>query len=45
VAAIDRLSVVFVIVLAALFLGESLTIKSGLGVALLFAGAMLIVFK
>lgn len=41
VAALDRLSVVFVLVLAVLFLGESLTWKSGVGAALLTAGAVL----
>lgn len=45
VAALDRLSVIFVIVLAALFLGESLTLKSTLGMLLLFSGALLLVFK
>lgn len=45
VAALDRMSVVFVIVLAALFLGESLTWKSGVGVLLLTAGAILITLK
>lgn len=45
VAAIDRSSVVFVVILAALFLGESLTIKSGLGVLFLLAGAILLVLK
>jgi bacterial/archaeal transporter family protein len=42
VAALDRLSVVFVIVLAALFLGEHLTWKTGLGGILVTAGAILI---
>jgi len=41
VAALDRLSVVFVLILAVLFLGENLTWKSGLGAALLTAGAIL----
>lgn len=45
VAALDRLSVVFVLALAALFLGESLTWKSGLGAALLTAGAVLVSVK
>ena len=45
VAVLDKLSVVFVIVLAALFLGEVLTLKSVLGVALTVAGTLLIVFK
>ncbi|MFI5340263.1 MAG: EamA family transporter [Candidatus Methylomirabilales bacterium] len=42
VVAIDRLSLVFVIVLAALFLGEALTWKSGIGTLLMVAGAILI---
>lgn len=45
VAVLDKLSVVFVIVLAALFLGEALTWKSAVGVVLTVAGALLIVFK
>src|SRR3989344_9166846 len=36
VAAIDRLSIVFVLILAAFFLGESITIKTALGGALVF---------
>lgn len=43
VAAIDRLSVVFVILFAALFLGESLTIKSALGGLLIVLGAFLLI--
>ncbi len=43
VAALDRLSVVFVILFAALFLGESLTIKSVLGGVLIVSGALLLV--
>lgn len=42
VAALDRLSVVFVIVFAALFLGEAFTIKSVLGGILIVAGALLL---
>lgn len=45
VAALDRLSVVFVVLLAALFLGEALTLKSVFGLVLLIAGASLLVFK
>lgn len=45
VAALDRLSVVFVLALALLFLGEHLTWKSGLGAVLVAAGAMLMVIK
>lgn len=43
VAAIDRLSVVFVILFAALFLGESLTTKSILGGLLIILGAILLI--
>lgn len=45
VAALDRLSVVFVVLLAALFLGEALTLKSVFGLVLLIAGVSLLVFK
>ena len=42
VAALDRLSVVFVLVLSILFLGESLTWKTGLGAILVSIGALLL---
>ena len=42
VAAIDRLSIVFVIILAALFLGEVLTWKLAFGGALMALGAIII---
>lgn len=45
VAVIDRLSLVFVILLSALFLGESLTLKVALGTILMVLGAILIVLK
>ena len=45
VVVIDRLSLVFVIILAAIFLGEQLTWKSVLGAALMVAGALLITLK
>jgi len=45
VAALDRLSVVFVVLLAALFLGEALTLKSVVGLVLIVAGALFLVFK
>ncbi len=45
VAVIDKLSVVLVIVFAALFLGEAMTLKSALGVVLTVAGTLLILFK
>lgn len=41
VAALDRLSVVFVLILALLFLGEHLTWKTGLGAFLVTLGAIL----
>ena len=41
VAALDRLSVVFVLILALLFLGEHLTWKTGLGAFLVTVGAIL----
>lgn len=41
VAALDRLSVVMVLILAVLFLGEGLTWKSGLGAILVTGGAIL----
>jgi transporter family protein len=45
VAAIDRLSVVFVLILALFFLGEHLTWKSGLGAFLVTLGAILMSIK
>ena len=42
VAAIDRLSIIFVLIIAALFLGEALGWKSALGGLLMIAGAILI---
>jgi transporter family protein len=42
VAALDRLSVAFALVFAALFLGERLTLGSIIGGALMVAGAILI---
>jgi transporter family protein len=44
VASIDRLSVVFVVIFAALFLGEAMTLKSLLGVVLLTLGAVILVW-
>lgn len=43
VAPIDKLSVVITLVLAALFLGESFTVKSGIGCLLIGAGTLLMV--
>lgn len=45
VAVIDKFSVVLVILFAALFLSESLTWKSILGIVLTIAGSLLILFK
>jgi len=45
VAAIDRTSVVFVLLLALLFLGEHLTWKSGVGAILIALGAVLMTIK
>ena len=45
VAAIDRTSLVFVIILAALFLGEAFGVKTALGAVLMVAGAILITLK
>src|SRR3989344_2525047 len=44
VSAIDRLSIVFVVILAAIFLGEVFTWKIGLGAAFIALGAFLITF-
>lgn len=45
VAALDRLSVVFVLILAVLFLGEKLSWYSALGALLITAGAILMTLK
>jgi len=45
VAAIDRLSIVFVVVLAAIFLSEAFSWKIGLGAAIMALGAVLITLK
>lgn len=45
VAALDRLSVVFVLVLATIFLGEHLSWKNGIGAALITGGAILMTLK
>jgi transporter family protein len=42
VVAIDRTSVVFALILAALFLGESFTLKTALGGVLILGGALLV---
>ncbi len=45
VAVLDKMSVVLVILFAALFLGEALTIKSVLGIVFTVIGTLLILFK
>jgi len=45
VVVIDRLSLVFVIILAAIFLGESLGWKTAIGAILMVAGAIMITLK
>ncbi len=45
VAALDRLSVVFVLVLAAFFLGEALNYKTIIGILLIVIGAVFITLK
>lgn len=45
VAVLDKMSVVLVILIAAAFLGESLTIKSVIGIILTVAGTLFILFK
>ena len=42
VAPLDRLSVVFAVILAALFLGEKITLKIAIGAILIAVGAILI---
>jgi len=44
VAVLDRFSVVLVILLAALFLGESITVKNWIGMILITAGLLLFIF-
>ncbi|MEY2703922.1 MAG: hypothetical protein RLY43_2561 [Bacteroidota bacterium] len=45
VSGIDRLSVVFVAILAALFLGEVFTFKTAIGALLIVSGALLLTIK
>ena len=45
VAPIDKLSVVFVLILAAVFLHETLTLKTALGGTLIAAGAVILALK
>lgn len=45
VAALDRLSILFVLLLAVLFLGESFTWRAGMGAFLVLIGAILMTWK
>lgn len=45
VAPIDKLSVVFAILLAVLFLGEKLSFREGLGAGLIVAGALVLAWR
>lgn len=45
VAAVDRLSIVFVLIFAVLFLGESFKVKPAIGAALMAIGAILMTIK
>jgi transporter family protein len=44
VAPVDKLSVALAIVLAVIFLGEPLTLKNGIGAALIIAGTLVLIF-
>ncbi len=43
VAPVDKLSVAFAILLSMVFLGESLTLKEGIGILLILAGTLIVV--
>ncbi|HSC53275.1 MAG TPA: EamA family transporter [Phnomibacter sp.] len=45
VAAIDKLSLALTIVLATIFLGETLTLKTAIGAGLIFAGTFVMILK
>lgn len=45
VVSLDKLSLVFAVVLAALFLGEHMSFKNAVGVVLMAVGAILVVLK
>jgi transporter family protein len=44
VAPIDKLSVAFVIILAAIFLREAITMKTAIGAALIIGGSLVLIF-
>jgi len=43
VVPVDKLSVAFAILLSVVFLGESLTLKEGIGILLILAGTFVLV--
>ena len=45
VAGVDRLSVVFAVVLAALFLSEKIDVKTGIGVSFITVGAVILALR
>jgi len=45
VATIDKLSIALTIILAVVFLGESVTIKSALGIGLVISGVIILIVK
>ncbi len=45
VAPVDKLSVALTIILAMVFLGESLTLKSAIGAALIISGTLIMIMK
>ncbi|HWQ90762.1 MAG TPA: EamA family transporter [Clostridia bacterium] len=45
VAPVDKLSVVFAIALAMIFLGERLSVREGIGAGLIVAGALVMAFR
>jgi len=44
VAPVDKLSVALAIILAAVFLGESITLKTGIAAALIISGTFILIF-
>jgi transporter family protein len=44
VAPVDKLSVALAIILAAVFLGETITIKTGIAAALIISGTLVLIF-
>src|ERR1700761_3484787 len=44
VAPVDKLSVALAIVLAAVFLGETITVKTGIAAALIISGTLILIF-